>query len=78
MVQRGWAAHVLGRAEHSFTECVHAHAHSCVATHAARCKATLTHAHALLHRSPVTAVTELRKARARHLTRVQACMSMQC
>ena len=23
MVQRGWAAHVLGRAEHSFTECVH-------------------------------------------------------
>jgi len=22
MVQRGWAAHVLGRAEHSFTECV--------------------------------------------------------
>jgi hypothetical protein len=24
MVQRGWAAHVLGRAEHSFTECVRA------------------------------------------------------
>ena len=22
MVQRGWAAHVLGRAEHTFTECV--------------------------------------------------------
>ena len=29
MVQRGWAAHVLGEAEHNFTKRVHLHCVSC-------------------------------------------------
>ena len=51
MVQRGWAAHVLGHAEHTFTECVSAR-------HAAHtCDAGLTRAAC----SPVEAVKALRK-----------------
>jgi len=48
MVQRGWQAHVLGKAEHTFTECVCVRARVRARTHPSPC-------------SPVRAVTELRK-----------------
>ena len=61
MVRRGWAAHVLGQAEHSFSECVPAR----TVARAAPSRAAPHSERPVAARSPVTAVTELRKAQAK-------------
>jgi hypothetical protein len=60
MVQRGWQAHVLGKAEHTFTECVIPLSLCVCLCSSLHTKLTM-HALSVLTFSPVTAVTELRK-----------------
>ena len=66
LVQRGWATHVLGRGEHSFKECApplraHMPACLCCCEAAAQAMALTSRLVAVCARSPLEAVTELRK-----------------